>query len=74
MDWITGIQRALDYIEAQLTGEIGYEKAASPSYMALASGGKDRIQAGPLHYTFFKSFDIVRYTFDQKNGRRFYET
>ena len=43
MDWVTGIQRALDYIEAQLTGEIGYEKAASPSYMESASGGKDRI-------------------------------
>lgn len=28
MDWITGIQRALDFIEAQLTGEIDYEKAA----------------------------------------------
>ena len=28
MDWITGIQRALDYIEAQLTGEIDHEKAA----------------------------------------------
>ena len=28
MDWITGIQRALDYTEAHLTGEIDYEVAA----------------------------------------------
>ncbi|MEA4933382.1 MAG: AraC family transcriptional regulator, partial [Lawsonibacter sp.] len=28
MDWITGIQRALDYTEAHLTGEINYEAAA----------------------------------------------
>lgn len=28
MDWITGIQRALDYTEAHLTGEISYEEAA----------------------------------------------
>ena len=28
MDWITGIQRALDYTEAHLTEEIDYEKAA----------------------------------------------
>jgi len=28
MDWITGIQRALDYTEAHLTGEVDYEAAA----------------------------------------------
>lgn len=28
MDWITGIQRALDYTEAHLTGEIDYEAVA----------------------------------------------
>ena len=28
MDWITGIQRALDYIEAHLTDDIDYEAAA----------------------------------------------
>ncbi|NCB51756.1 MAG: AraC family transcriptional regulator [Clostridia bacterium] len=28
MDWITGIQRALDYTEAHLTGEMDYEAAA----------------------------------------------
>ena len=28
MDWITGIQRALDYTEAHLTDEIDYEAVA----------------------------------------------
>ena len=28
MDWIDGIQRALDYIEANLTEEIDYDRAA----------------------------------------------
>ena len=28
MDWITGIQRALDYTEAHLTEAIDYEQAA----------------------------------------------
>lgn len=28
VDWITGIQRALDYTEAHLTGEVDYEAAA----------------------------------------------
>lgn len=28
MDWIMGIQRALDYTEAHLTGEVDYEEAA----------------------------------------------
>lgn len=28
MDWITGIQRAVDYTEENMTGEIDYEEAA----------------------------------------------
>jgi AraC family transcriptional regulator len=32
MDWITGIQRALDYTEAHLTGEVDYEAAAKAAY------------------------------------------
>lgn len=28
MDWVTGIQRALDYVEAHLTEEIDYAEAA----------------------------------------------
>lgn len=32
MDWITGIQRALDYTEAHLTEEIDYEKVAKQAY------------------------------------------
>lgn len=32
MDWITGIQRALDYTEAHLTDEIDYEKVAAQAY------------------------------------------
>lgn len=28
MDWITGIQRAVDYAEENMTGEIDYEEAA----------------------------------------------
>ena len=32
MDWITGIQKALDYIEAHLTEEIDYEKIAAESF------------------------------------------
>ena len=28
MDWITGIQRALDYTEEHLTGKVDYETAA----------------------------------------------
>ena len=29
MDWITGMQKAIDYIEANLTEEIDYEKVAA---------------------------------------------
>ena len=32
MDWITGIQRALDYLEAHLTEEIDYEAVAKQAY------------------------------------------
>ena len=32
MDWITGIQRALDYTEAHLTEEINYEEVAKQTY------------------------------------------
>lgn len=32
MDWITGLQRAIDYIEERLTEDIDYEKVASVSF------------------------------------------
>ena len=32
MDWITGLQKAIDYIEANLTEAIDYEKVAAESY------------------------------------------
>ena len=32
MDWITGIQKAINYIEANLTEEIDYEKVAAESF------------------------------------------
>lgn len=32
MDWITGIQRAIDYIEAHLTEQIDFEAAAKEAY------------------------------------------
>ena len=32
MDWITGIQKAIDYIESHLTEEIDYEKIAAESF------------------------------------------
>ena len=32
MDWITGMQKAIDYIEANLTEEIDYEKVAAKSF------------------------------------------
>ena len=32
MDWITGMQKAIDYIEANLTEAIDYEKVAAESY------------------------------------------
>ena len=32
MDWITGIQRALDYTEAHLTEKIDYETVAKQAY------------------------------------------
>lgn len=32
MDWITGIQRAIDYIEEHITGELNYEAIARESF------------------------------------------
>ena len=32
MDWVAGMQGALDYIEANLTDEIDYEKVAAVAY------------------------------------------
>lgn len=32
MDWITGIQRAVDYVEAHITDEINYEETARQAY------------------------------------------
>lgn len=32
MDWITGLQRAIDYVEAHLTEEIDYEAVAAESF------------------------------------------
>lgn len=32
MDWITGLQRSIDYIEAHLTDEIDYEEVAKQSF------------------------------------------
>ena len=32
MDWITGMQKAIDYIEAHLTEEIDYERVAAESF------------------------------------------
>ena len=34
MDWITGMQKAIDYIEANLTEEIDYEKVAAQSFFS----------------------------------------
>ena len=39
MDWITGLQRAIDYVEAHLTEEIDYEMkpflAFLPEYVMI---------------------------------------
>ena len=32
MDWIQGIQRAIDYVEANITEEIDFEKVAEQAY------------------------------------------
>lgn len=34
MDWITGLQRAIDYIEAHLTEEISYDAVAREAYVS----------------------------------------
>ena len=35
MDWITGIQRALDYVEDHLEDSINYEEVANEAYSSL---------------------------------------
>ncbi len=40
MDWITGMQRAIDYIEANLTEEIDYEKVAAESFSSSYHFGR----------------------------------
>lgn len=35
MDWVTGIQRALDYIEAHLTEDIDWETVAKQAYSSV---------------------------------------
>jgi hypothetical protein len=46
LDWIKGIQSAIDYTEAHLTGEIDYDAAAkqacSSSYLTLEAAGGAR--------------------------------
>ena len=37
MNWIQGIQRAIDYVEANITEEIDYEKAAKKAYSSSPS-------------------------------------
>ena len=32
MDWITGIQNAIDYMEAHITEELDYEEIAKQSF------------------------------------------
>ena len=32
MDWITGLQRAIDYVEEHITEPIDYEEAAKRAY------------------------------------------
>lgn len=34
MDWIMGLQRAVDYIEAHLTEQISYEDVAREAYVS----------------------------------------
>ena len=34
MDWVTGIQKAIDYVEAHLTEEIDFEKVAAESFFS----------------------------------------
>ena len=35
MDYVTGIQKAIDYVERNLTGEIDYEQAAKCACMSV---------------------------------------
>ena len=42
MDWITGIQKAIDYVEAHITEPIDYEEAAKRAYSSsIPMRGKD---------------------------------
>ena len=34
MDWVTGIQRAIDYIEVNLTEELDYEEIAKRAFVS----------------------------------------
>ena len=34
MDWVTGIQRAIDYIEENLAEELDYEEIAKRAFMS----------------------------------------
>ena len=42
MNWIQGIQRAIDYAEANITEDINYEEVALPigNFVRTFSGGK----------------------------------
>ena len=44
MDWIQGIQRALDYVEANITEEIDPEEAAKRAYSSF------------FHFLFYLAF------------------
>lgn len=35
MNWIQGIQRAIDYVEANITEELDYEAVAGQAYSSL---------------------------------------
>ena len=35
MDWIKGVQRAVDYVEAHITEPIDYEAAAKQAYRCV---------------------------------------
>lgn len=35
MDWVTGLQKAINYIEAHLTEEIDYEAVAAQSFLQI---------------------------------------
>ena len=50
MDWVTGIQRALDYTEAHLLGEVDYEETAREACsLAFLFQNALRLHAGRPH-------------------------